>query len=58
MLYSRTPSDTRAEPQCESGDSLLAEVQTEDDLHGAGSRTDARKRGVGLESLVGGLRMS
>ena len=41
--------DTRAEPQSESGDSLLAEVQTEDDLDRGGSRTNARKRWVGLK---------
>ena len=36
VLYSRTPSDTRAEPQCEIGDILLAGVHPEDDLHGGG----------------------
>ena len=39
------------------GDSLLAEVQTEGDLHVGGSYTNARKRQVGLESPVGGRRM-
>ena len=52
MLYPRTPSDTRAKPQCESGDSLLAEVQTEDDLYGGCDvmRSEAR----GTRSNTGG----
>ena len=36
MLCPRASSDTRAEPQCEPGDSLLAEVQPEDYLHEEG----------------------
>ena len=58
VFHPRTPSDMRAEPQCESRDILLAGVQPENDLHGGGSRTNARKRRVGLESPVGGQRMS
>ena len=57
VLYPRTPSDTRAEPQ--SGDSLLAEEQTEDNLHRGGSHTNnACKTQVGLKSPVGGQRIS
>ena len=58
VLCPRASSDTRAEPQWEFGDILLAGVQPEDDLHGAGGSTDACKRWVGLESQVGGWRMS
>ena len=53
LLHPITPSDTRAEPQCESRDILLAGVQPEDDLHGGESRTNAHKRRVGLKSWVG-----
>ena len=58
VLYPRTPGDTRAEPQCESRDIRLVGLQPDNDQHGGGSHTYARKRCVGLEGLVGGEGMS
>ena len=56
MLYPRTPSNTRTEPQCESRHILLVGVKPEDDLHGGGCHNNASKRLVGLKSPVGGQR--
>ena len=58
MICPRASRDTRAEQQCEPGDSLLAGVQPEDDLHKGGGCTDACQMWVGLESQVGGRSMS
>ena len=58
MLYPRTPSDTRTEPQRESRDIFLEGMQPEVDLQGGLSCTNARKRLVSLKSPVGGQRMS